>query len=51
LSLIWMILRARGVLPGVFSERVEVTLVTLLWALLFVLVSAVGLTSARNHGR
>jgi ethanolamine permease len=51
LSLIWMILRARGVVPGVFSERVEVTLVTLLWALLFVLVSAVGLTSARNHGR
>jgi hypothetical protein len=30
---------------------VEVTLVTLPWALLFVLVSAVGLTSARNHGR
>jgi hypothetical protein len=51
LSLVWMILRARGVVPGVFSERVEVTLVTLLWALLFVLVSAVGLTSARNYGR
>ena len=51
LSLVWMILRARDIVPGVFSERAEVTSVTLLWALLFVVVSAVGLMSARNHGR
>jgi hypothetical protein len=51
LSLIWMILRARGILSGSFSESVEVGSVIALWALLFVLVSAVGLMSARNHGR
>jgi ethanolamine permease len=51
LSLFWMILRARNVVPAVFSETTELTLVTLLWALLFVLVSAVGLLSARHHGR
>ncbi|PYT29123.1 MAG: hypothetical protein DMG58_16865, partial [Acidobacteria bacterium] len=51
LSLIWMILRARGILSGSFSEATEVACVIVLWALLFVLVSAVGLMSARNHGR
>jgi hypothetical protein len=51
LSLIWMILRARGILSGSFSEATEVACVIVLWSLLFVLVSAVGLMSARNHGR
>jgi len=49
LSLIWMILRARGVVSGRFSEALEVTLVSALWTLLFVLVSAVGLMSTRNQ--
>ena len=48
LSLIWMILRARGVVSSLFSERMEVALVTTLWVILFVLVSAVGLTSTRR---
>jgi hypothetical protein len=51
LSLFWMILRARNVVPAVFSEITELTLVTLVWASLFLLVSAVGLLSARHHGR
>jgi ethanolamine permease len=51
LSLVWMILRARGVVHAVFSEATEVAAVTLLWGFLFVLVSAIGLMSARNHGR
>ena len=50
-SLAWMVLRALGVAPAVFSEAAEVTSVTMLWSLLFVLLSAVGLMSARNHGR
>ncbi len=49
LSLVWMILRARGVVPGVFSEATEVLFITLLWGFLFVLVSIMGLMSARNH--
>ena len=44
-----MILRARGVVGGLASEALEVTLVTALWALLFVLVSAVGLMSTRKQ--
>jgi ethanolamine permease len=44
-SLFWMILRARSVVDGLFSETLELTLVIALWALLFVLVSAVGLMS------
>jgi hypothetical protein len=51
LSLVWMILRARGTVRGVFSEATEVAAITLLWGFLFVLVSAIGLMSARNHGR
>jgi ethanolamine permease len=51
LSLVWMILRARGVVRGVLPEATEVALVTLLWGFLFVLVSAIGLMSARNHRR
>lgn len=49
LSLFWMILRASEVVGGVFSESLEVTLVTTLWALLFVLVSLVGLMSTARH--
>jgi hypothetical protein len=51
LSLVWMILRARGAVRGVFSEVAEVVAVTLLWGFLFTLVSAIGLMSTRNHGR
>jgi ethanolamine permease len=51
LSLVWMILRARGILTGALSEAAEVACVIVLWSLLFVLVSAIGLMSARNHGR
>jgi amino acid transporter len=50
LSLVWMILRARGIVPGVFSEKAEVTSVIALWSLLFFMVSAVGLLSTRNQG-
>jgi len=49
LSLVWMILRARGVVRGLLPEATEVALITVLWGLLFVLVSAVGLMSARNR--
>jgi hypothetical protein len=51
LSLVWMILRARGTLSGLLSEANEVACVIVLWTVLFVLVSAIGLMSARNHGR
>jgi ethanolamine permease len=51
LSLGWMILRARGLVRGVFSEAAEVAAVTLLWGFLFMLISAVGLMSTRNHGK
>ena len=51
LSLLWMILRASGIAPALVSETAEVSAATTLWALLFVLLSAVGLMSARNHGR
>ena len=51
LSLVWMILRARGAVRGVFSEAGEVVSITLLWGILFALVSAIGLMSARHHSR
>ena len=44
-----MILRARGMVSGLVLRGVEVTLVIALWALLFVLVSAVGLMSTRKQ--
>ncbi len=47
LSLVWMILRARGVVRGVLSESTEVATVSVLWGFLFVLVSA----SASSKGR
>jgi hypothetical protein len=46
-----MILRARGAVRGVFSEAGEVISITLLWGFLFALVSAIGLMSARHHGK
>jgi len=49
LSLGWMVLRAGGVVRGVFSEATEVACITLLWFFLFVLVSVLGLASAHNH--
>ena len=49
LSLVWMILRARGTVPAVFSEQAEVASVVALWVLLFVVVSAVGLMSTKNQ--
>jgi hypothetical protein len=42
-------LRARGIVPGMYSEKAEVTSVIALWSLLFLLVSAVGLLSTRNQ--
>jgi amino acid transporter len=51
LSLAWMLLRGRGVIPGLISENAEVAWITLLWSFLFILISAIGLLSARNHGR
>lgn len=49
LSLVWMILRARGVLPAMLPETTEVACITLLWFFLFVLLSVLGLASAHNH--
>jgi hypothetical protein len=46
-----MILRARGLVQGLFSEAAEVAAMTLLWGFLFALVSTIGLMSARNHRR
>lgn len=48
LSLVWMILRARGVLPVFGSESAEVWLIAILWSFLFALVSAVGFLSTRR---
>jgi hypothetical protein len=48
LSLIWMVLRATNVIPGPPSPR-EVLLVTIVWAVLFTLVSVVGLYSTRRQ--
>ena len=49
LSLGWMILRAGGVVRGMFSEATEVACITLLWFFLFVLVSVLGLASAHTR--
>ncbi len=50
LSLVWMILRAVGIFPAFFPESVEVSLVGVLWATLFILVGAVGFLSTRKNG-
>jgi hypothetical protein len=44
-----MILRARGVVRGVFYDRSEVATIALLWGLLFVLATAIGPLTARNR--
>jgi ethanolamine permease len=49
-SVVWMILRARGVLAAWLAEVAEVWLVVALWTALFILVSALGLLSTRTHG-
>jgi len=38
-------------IPGADGRKAEVAAITLLWGFLFALVSAIGLMSARNHGR
>jgi len=48
MSLLWMVLRAAGILPPVFAERNEVLLFGALWTALFVLLSLVGLLSTRG---
>jgi ethanolamine permease len=47
-SLGWMMLRATGLIRPMLTERGELTLFGLLWAGLFVVVSAVGLLSTRQ---
>ncbi len=49
-SVVWIILRARGVLAARLAEAAEVWIVVALWAALFILVSAVGLLSTRTNG-
>jgi hypothetical protein len=48
LSLGWMVLRATNLIPGL-PFHVEIIVVTAVWVLLFVLVSAVGLYSTRRQ--
>ena len=48
LSLGWMILRAAGLVRSVLTEGVEVLLACAVWAVLFVLISAVGFLSTRQ---
>ncbi len=50
LSLAWMVLRAVGALGPSGSERGEVAAMIVIWSVLFVLVSAVGLASTRRGG-
>lgn len=49
LSLVWMILRTVGVQVLVLGESVEVAIVVAIWAVLFVVVSAVGLLSTLEN--
>ncbi len=49
LSLLWMILRALGVFPVVLPEVVEVALAVVVWTVLFLLLSLVGLLSTRRN--
>ncbi|HYM13497.1 MAG TPA: amino acid permease [Bryobacterales bacterium] len=49
LSVIWMILRALGLIRSVLPEPVEILLVGLIWALLFVLISALGFASTHRN--
>jgi len=49
LSLTWMILRASGMRLGAFSESAEVGAAIAVWAVLFVLVSAIGLLSTLRN--
>jgi hypothetical protein len=48
LSLVWMVLRATNLIPGL-PFHVEILVVTVVWVVLFILVSAVGLYSTRRQ--
>jgi ethanolamine permease len=48
LSLVWMVLRAVGVLPLLGSEKAEVWIAVAVWSALFVLMSVVGFRSTRT---
>ncbi len=45
LSLVWMILRAVGALPGVLPEAAEIVITVAVWAVLFILISLIGFLS------
>ena len=49
LSLVWMILRAVGLVRAVLSEKVEIALVAVVWTALFLLVTVVGFLSTRRN--
>lgn len=51
LSLAWMILRATGVRLLVFPESVEVVAAVVVWGVLFILISAIGLLSTLPNNR
>jgi amino acid transporter len=51
LSLVWMILRAVGFVRPMLPEAVEISLVCVVWTVLFVLVTAVGFLSTRRNDR
>jgi amino acid transporter len=48
LSLVWMVLRATSLIPGL-PFPVEILAVTVVWVVLFILVSVVGLYSTRRQ--
>ena len=48
LSLVWMVLRATSLIPGP-PFHAEIIVVTAVWTILFILVSAVGLYSTRHQ--
>ena len=48
LSLVWMVLRAANLIPGL-PFQTEIVIVTAVWVVLFILVSAVGLYSTRRQ--
>jgi hypothetical protein len=51
LSLVWMILRALTILPPLLPQRTEVSLVCLLWVVLFVAIGLVGFLSTTRDAQ
>jgi amino acid transporter len=51
LSLVWMILRAVGLVRPMLAEAVEISLVVAVWTGLFALVTAVGFLSTRRNSK